>query len=163
MPNHRMHPYATKLVSFKNFYDTVFRFDPGDFSGRQTAYTDDFVTRMPPDSGAKKLHDEVLALHERTEELVLSQRDYWDGPGESCDFRFLVVENVPAYKESDAYDLGIWLPDMLSCVESLNPFYEEDEGTNKYFFSDDAKREQLVRDLNGLSADIKKLMERIGV
>ena len=117
------------LVTFRNFYDSVCRFDPEDFSGRQTAYTDDFVYLMPCDSGARKLHDEVLALHERTEKLVLEQRDYWNGPGESSDFRFLVVENVPAYKDGGehGFDMGIWLPDMLSCVETLDPFYADEE------------------------------------
>ena len=126
----RMHPYSAtkKQVSFRNFYDQVVKFDPNDFSGRQMAYTDDFVDRMPPDSGAKKLHDEVLALHERTEELVLNQTAYWDGPGESSHFRYLVVENVPAYKEGGehGYDLRIWLQDMLSCVQDFDPEYADE-------------------------------------
>ena len=126
----RMHPYSAtkKQVSFRNFYDQLVKFDPNDFSGRQMAYTDDFVDRMPPDSGAKKLHDEVLALHERTEELVLNQTAYWDGPGESSHFRYLVVENVPAYKDGGdhGYDLRIWLQDMLSCVQDFDPEYADE-------------------------------------
>ena len=121
-------------MTFRNFYDNVCKFDPDDFSGRQTAYTNDFVDRMPPDSGARKLHNEVLALHKRTEKLVLNQRDYWNDPGESSDFRFLVVENVPVYKDGGkhGFDLGVWLPDMLSCVEALDPFHvKEDEGASE--------------------------------
>jgi hypothetical protein len=83
---------------------------------------------MPPDSGAKKLHDEVLALHNRIEELVLNQTAYWDGPGESSHFRYLVVENVPAYKDGGdhGYDLRIWLQDMLSCVQDFDPEYADE-------------------------------------
>ena len=151
-----MHPYrATKqLVSFRNFYDQLVKFDPNDFSGRQMAYTDDFVDRMPPDSGAKKLHDEVLALHERTEELVLNQTAYWDGPGESSHFRYLVVENVPAYKDGGdhGYDLRIWLQDMLSCVQDFDPEYA-DESDDEEESADESADEKGDADPNATESE----------
>ena len=44
---------------------------------RTMQYINDFVEHMPPDSGTRKLHNEVLALHELIEELVLYDLDFW--------------------------------------------------------------------------------------
>ena len=184
----RMHPYAPakKMVTFENFYNDTRKFDPADFSGRQLAYTDEFVASMPPDSGARRLHDQVLALHDRADKLSPDQADYWNGPGEDDYRRVYVVENVPVYPDGgeNGFDLGIWLPEMLECVKGIDPFYyeepsddedatedenatEDDETADElkrvYFFPDEAKRKEMSAKLRALEEDIGALMESIGL
>ena len=181
MTSVRMHPYraaATKVETFRNFYNDRRTVDPADCRGRQTAYTDAVVARMPPGSPAAELHAQVLALHERTEELVLDQHDYWNGPMIDCDLRVFPVENVPAYKDGEqhGYDLGIWLPEMLQCVELMDPHHCDDEDDSgeesgddeveapkRYFFPDQDERERMERELKALAADIRALMKTVGV
>lgn len=119
---------------------------------------------------------QILALHQRVSDLVLSQRDYWDGPMESSDFRVYAVEYLPAHKDGMyGYDLSTWLHDMLCCVETFDPHYAEevsDYGSEEegevqseriYFFKNKEEREKLAGLKSKLEEDIKSMMVRLGV